>query len=47
MCQSVERDCQALRRSKSEHDQIIATLRGDLDGLKEELYFLKKDHDEV
>ncbi|XP_035022112.2 keratin, type 1, gene c5 [Hippoglossus stenolepis] len=45
-CQSVERDCQALRRAKSDHDQIIATLRGDLDSLKEELYFLKKNHDE-
>ncbi|KAM6965276.1 keratin, type 1, gene c5 [Aplochiton taeniatus] len=46
LCQSVERDCQALRRAKSDHDQIIATLRGDLDSLKEELYFLKKNHDE-
>lgn len=47
MCQSVERDCQALRRAKADHDQLIATLRGDLDSLKEELYFLKKNHDEV
>lgn len=47
LCQSVERDCQALRRAKSDHDQIIATLRGDLDSLKEELYFLKKNHQEV
>jgi acidic type I keratin len=47
LCQSVERDCLALRRAKSDHDQIIATLRGDLDSLKEELYFLKKNHDEV
>lgn len=47
MCQSVERDCQALRRAKSDHDQLIATLRGDLDSLKEELYFLKKNHEEV
>uniref|UniRef100_G3PL97 Keratin, type 1, gene c5 n=1 Tax=Gasterosteus aculeatus aculeatus TaxID=481459 RepID=G3PL97_GASAC len=46
MCQSVERDCQALRRAKADHDQLIATLRGDLDSLKEELYFLKKNHDE-
>ncbi|XP_005743168.1 keratin, type 1, gene c5 [Pundamilia nyererei] len=46
LCQSVERDCQALRRAKSDHDQIIATLRGDLDSLKEELYFLKKNHQE-
>ncbi|XP_055056658.1 keratin, type 1, gene c5 [Misgurnus anguillicaudatus] len=46
LCQSVERDCHALRRAKSDHDQIIATLRGDLDSLKEELYFLKKNHDE-
>ncbi|KAM4615800.1 keratin, type 1, gene c5 [Polymixia lowei] len=46
LCQSIERDCQALRRAKSDHDQIIATLRGDLDSLKEELYFLKKNHDE-
>ncbi|XP_041755877.1 keratin, type I cytoskeletal 18-like [Coregonus clupeaformis] len=46
LCQSVERDCLALRRAKSDHDQIIATLRGDLDSLKEELYFLKKNHDE-
>lgn len=47
LCQSVERDCHALRRAKSDHDQIIATLRGDLDSLKEELYFLKKNHEEV
>lgn len=47
LCQSVERDCHALRRAKSDHDQIIATLRGDLDSLKEELYFLKKNQDEV
>lgn len=47
LCQSVERDCQALKRAKSDHDQIIASLRGDLDSLKEELYFLKKNHDEV
>ncbi|XP_013879660.1 keratin, type 1, gene c5 [Austrofundulus limnaeus] len=46
LCQSVERDCQALKRAKSDHDQIIATLRGDLDSLKEELYYLKKNHDE-
>ncbi|KAJ7993995.1 hypothetical protein DPEC_G00261350 [Dallia pectoralis] len=46
LCQSVERDCLALRRAKSDHDQIIATLRGDLDSLKEELFFLKKNHDE-
>ncbi|KAG7276686.1 hypothetical protein CRUP_006865 [Coryphaenoides rupestris] len=46
LCQSVERDCQALRRAKSDHDQLIATLRGDLDSLKEELYFLKKNHEE-
>ncbi|XP_024130419.1 keratin, type 1, gene c5 [Oryzias melastigma] len=46
LCQSVERDCQALKRAKSDHDQIIATLRGDLDSLKEELYFLKKNHEE-
>ncbi|XP_030581546.1 vimentin A2-like [Archocentrus centrarchus] len=46
LCQSVERDCQALRRAKSDHDQIISTLRGDLDSLKEELYFLKKNHEE-
>lgn len=47
LCHSVERDCQALRRAKSDHDQLIATLRGDLDSLKEELYFLKKNHEEV
>lgn len=47
LCQSVERDCQALKRAKSDHDQIIATLRGDLDSLKEELYFLKRNHEEV
>ncbi|TNN60174.1 Keratin, type I cytoskeletal 18 [Liparis tanakae] len=46
LCQSVERDCHALKRAKSDHDQIIAALRGDLDSLKEELYFLKKNHDE-
>lgn len=47
LCQSVERDCVALRRAKQEHDQIITTLRGDLESLKEELYFLKKNHEEV
>ncbi|XP_028828924.1 keratin, type I cytoskeletal 18 [Denticeps clupeoides] len=46
MCQSVERDCVALKKAKSEHDQIIASLRGDLDSLKEELYFLKRNHEE-
>lgn len=46
MCQSVERDCVALKKAKSDHDQIIATLRGDLDSLKEELYFLRKNHEE-
>ncbi|XP_056592598.1 keratin, type I cytoskeletal 18 [Triplophysa dalaica] len=46
MCHSVERDCVALKKAKSDHDQIIATLRGDLDSLKEELYFLKKNHEE-
>ncbi|XP_062874373.1 keratin, type 1, gene c5 [Trichomycterus rosablanca] len=46
LCQSVERDCVALRRAKQEHDQIIATLRGDLESLKEELYFLKKNYEE-
>ncbi|CAM4730556.1 hypothetical protein PO909_022298 [Leuciscus waleckii] len=46
MCQSVERDCVALKKAKSDHDQIIASLRGDLDSLKEELYFLKKNHEE-
>lgn len=47
LCQSVERDCQALRKAKADHDHIIATLGADLDSLKEELYFLKKNHDEV
>uniref|UniRef100_A0A8C9R492 Keratin, type 1, gene c5 n=1 Tax=Scleropages formosus TaxID=113540 RepID=A0A8C9R492_SCLFO len=47
LCQSVERDCVALRRAKTDHDQIIATLKGDLDSLKEELYFLKKNHEDV
>eukprot|EP00063_Salmo_salar_P041690 XP_014016525.1 PREDICTED: keratin, type I cytoskeletal 18-like [Salmo salar] len=46
LCQSVERDCLALRKAKSDHVQIIATLRGNLDSLKEDLYFLKKNHDE-
>ncbi|KTG07378.1 hypothetical protein cypCar_00008134 [Cyprinus carpio] len=46
MCQSVERDCVALKKAKSDHDQIIATLRSDLDSLKEELYFLRKNHEE-
>lgn len=46
MCQSVERDCVALKKAKSDHEQIIASLRGDLDSLKEELYFLKKNHEE-
>lgn len=47
MCQSVERDCVALRKAKSDHEQIITSLRGDLDSLKEELYFLRKNHEEV
>ncbi|MBN3302476.1 keratin, type I cytoskeletal 18 [Amia ocellicauda] len=46
LCQSVERDCQALRKAKTDHDQIIVSLRGDLDSLKEELFFLKKNHNE-
>ncbi|KAJ7986910.1 hypothetical protein DPEC_G00333290 [Dallia pectoralis] len=46
MSQSVERDCMALKKAKMDHDQIIVTLRGDLDSLKEELYFLKKNHEE-
>nr|XP_061800382.1 keratin, type I cytoskeletal 18-like [Nerophis lumbriciformis] len=46
MCQSVERDCVALKKAKSDHEQIIASLRGDLDSLKEELYFLRKNHEE-
>ncbi|XP_063067382.1 keratin, type I cytoskeletal 18 isoform X1 [Engraulis encrasicolus] len=46
MTQSVERDCVALKKAKSDHDQINASLRGDLDSLKEELYFLKKNHEE-
>ncbi|KAL6097021.1 uncharacterized protein ACO6RY_06212 [Pungitius sinensis] len=46
MCQSVERDCVALKKAKADHEQIIASLRGDLDSLKEELYFLKKNHEE-
>lgn len=47
MGQSVERDCIALKKAKTDHEQIIASLRGDLDSLKEELYFLKKNHEEV
>lgn len=47
MCQSVERDCVALKKAKSDHEQIIGSLRGDLDSLKEELYFLKRNHEEV
>ncbi|XP_008322612.1 keratin, type I cytoskeletal 18 isoform X2 [Cynoglossus semilaevis] len=46
MCQSVERDCVALKKAKTDHEQIIASLRGDLDSLKEELYFLKRNHEE-
>lgn len=47
MCQSVERDCVALRKAKADHEQIIGSLRGDLDSLKEELYFLKRNHEEA
>ncbi|CAB1321718.1 unnamed protein product [Coregonus sp. 'balchen'] len=36
-----------VKKAKSELVQIIATLRGDLNILKEELYFLKKNHDEM
>eukprot|EP00063_Salmo_salar_P019322 XP_013994157.1 PREDICTED: keratin, type I cytoskeletal 18-like [Salmo salar] len=46
MSQSVERDCLALKKAKVDHDQIIGSLKGDLDSLKEELYFLKKNHEE-
>ncbi|XP_068608950.1 keratin, type I cytoskeletal 18 [Brachionichthys hirsutus] len=46
MCQSVDRDCVSLRKAKTDHEQIISSLRGDLDSLKEELYFLKKNHEE-
>lgn len=46
MCQSVERDCVALKKAKTDHEQIISSLRGDLDSLKEELYFLKRNHEE-
>uniref|UniRef100_A0A8C7LE10 Keratin, type 1, gene c5 n=1 Tax=Oncorhynchus kisutch TaxID=8019 RepID=A0A8C7LE10_ONCKI len=46
LCQSVERDCLALRMARSDHVLIIATLRGDLGSLKEDLCFLKKNHDE-
>ncbi|CAB1318123.1 unnamed protein product [Coregonus sp. 'balchen'] len=46
MSQSVERDCLALKKAKVDHEQIIVSLRGDLDSLKEELYFLKKNHEE-
>lgn len=47
MSQSVERDCLALKKAKVDHEQIIMSQRGDLDSLKEELYFLKKNHEEV
>uniref|UniRef100_A0A8C7K9T2 Si:ch211-243g18.2 n=1 Tax=Oncorhynchus kisutch TaxID=8019 RepID=A0A8C7K9T2_ONCKI len=46
MSQSVERDCLALKKAKVDHDQIIGSLKGDLDSLKEEIYFLKKNHEE-
>uniref|UniRef100_A0A3B3SZU6 Keratin, type 1, gene c5 n=2 Tax=Paramormyrops kingsleyae TaxID=1676925 RepID=A0A3B3SZU6_9TELE len=46
LCQSVERDCVALRKAKSDHEQIIVMLKGDLDNLREELFFMKKNHDE-
>ncbi|XP_041742853.1 keratin, type I cytoskeletal 18-like [Coregonus clupeaformis] len=46
MSQSVERDCLALKKAKVDHAQIIVSLKGDLDSLKEELYFLKKNHEE-
>ncbi|XP_030624468.1 keratin, type I cytoskeletal 18-A [Chanos chanos] len=46
MCHSVERDCVALKKAKNDHEHIIAKLRGDLDSLKEEVYFLKKNHEE-
>uniref|UniRef100_A0A8C3AIM5 Keratin, type 1, gene c5 n=1 Tax=Cyclopterus lumpus TaxID=8103 RepID=A0A8C3AIM5_CYCLU len=46
LCQSVERDCQALKKAKSDHDQTTAAMRSELDSLKEELYFLKQNHEE-
>ncbi|XP_021458761.2 keratin, type I cytoskeletal 18 isoform X1 [Oncorhynchus mykiss] len=46
MSQSVERDCLALKKAKVDHEQIIMSHRGDLDSLKEDLYFLKKNHEE-
>ncbi|KPP78361.1 keratin, type I cytoskeletal 18-like [Scleropages formosus] len=46
LSQSVEGDCVALRKAKVDHDQIIATLRADLKSLQDELYYLKKNHEE-
>lgn len=47
MSQSVERDCLALKKAKTDHELIIASLKVDLDTLTEELFFLKKNYDEV
>ncbi|MFT7815470.1 keratin, type I cytoskeletal 18-like [Arapaima gigas] len=46
LSQSVEGDCVALRKAKADHDPIIATLSGDLKSLQDELYYLKKNHEE-
>ncbi|TNN71373.1 Keratin, type I cytoskeletal 18 [Liparis tanakae] len=46
MSQSVERDCLALRKAKTDHEQIIASLKVDLDTLTEERFFVKKNYDE-
>ncbi|KAJ8339038.1 hypothetical protein SKAU_G00358240 [Synaphobranchus kaupii] len=46
LCLSAEKDCQALRKGKTDHEQIITTLGADLESLKQELFFLKRNHAE-
>ncbi|XP_034783293.2 keratin, type I cytoskeletal 18-like [Acipenser ruthenus] len=46
LTQSVERDIQALKKVKAEHVGILSSLQAQLDSVKEELHFLKKNHEE-
>ncbi|XP_028665057.1 keratin, type I cytoskeletal 18 isoform X2 [Erpetoichthys calabaricus] len=44
ICNTVEKDCQALKKMKADNDSTITRLNTELDGLKEELSFMQKNH---
>ncbi|KAG2470204.1 K1C18 protein, partial [Polypterus senegalus] len=44
ICNTVEKDCLALKKMKADNDSIITRLNTELDGLKEELSFMQKNH---